>query len=70
MTDQMKVAIIFVTAFLVIVISLTFFTMKQSKSITEKSIDIRREQVAELKETNRLLKKLIALIETHKALKN
>lgn len=63
MTDQMKVAIIFVSCFLVIVIGLTFYTMKKSKYITEKSIDTRKEQVITLKETNLLLKKLIVLIE-------
>lgn len=66
MTEQMKVAIIFVTLFLTIVIGLTFYTMKKSKSITEKSIDIRREQVTTLKETNHLLKKLITLLEEKK----
>ena len=66
MTDQMKAAIIFVSVFLSIVIGLTFYTMKKSKSITEKSIDVRREQVATLKETNSLLKKLINLIEQKK----
>lgn len=66
MTEQMKVAIIFVTLFLTIVIGLTFYTMKKSKSITEKSIDIRREQVSTLKKTNRLLKKLITLLEEKK----
>lgn len=66
MTEQMKVAIIFVTLFLTIVIGLTFYTMKKSKSITEKSINVRHEQVSTLKETNRLLKKLIALLEEKK----
>lgn len=66
MTEQMKVAIVFVTLFLTIVIGLTFYTMKKSKSITEKSIGIRREQVSTLKKTNRLLKKLITLLEEKK----
>ncbi len=64
MTDQMKVAIAFVTCFLIIVIGLTFYTMKKSKAITEKSIDIRKEAIVVQKETNRLLTKLISLIET------
>lgn len=63
MTEQMKVAIAFVTCFLIIVIGLTFYTMKKSKAITEKSIDIRKEAIVVQKETNQLLTKLISLIE-------
>ena len=62
----MKVAILFVTFFLIVVIGLTFFTMKKSKAITEDSISIRKQAVEVQKETNRLLTRLITLIEQKK----
>ena len=62
MTDQMKAAVVFVAVFLAIVIGLTFYTMKKSKSITEKSIAVRIEAVEVQKETNRLLKQIIRLM--------
>ena len=63
MNAQMKAAIVFVSAFLAVIIALTIYTMTKSKSITEHSIAVRQEGTDVQKRTNELLEKLITVIE-------